>query len=94
MRCRNSGAYGRWVFAIMDTPFCPNDGVSTKAGQLHLRYKTVKNATRHNAFQIDGVRARGQRGEHQPVAVGDHRRIRTAGDPNEVILGDGDTEYR
>jgi hypothetical protein len=35
IRCRNSGAYGRWLFGIWDLPFRPNDGVSTKPGQLH-----------------------------------------------------------
>jgi arylsulfatase len=36
MRCRNSGAYGRWLFGIGDRPFRPNHGVSTKPGQLHI----------------------------------------------------------
>src|SRR5262245_1519173 len=35
IRCRNSGAYGGWLFGIVDLPFRPNDGVSTKPGQLH-----------------------------------------------------------
>ena len=35
MRWRNSGGYGRWLFGIVDTPFRPNHGVSTKPGQLH-----------------------------------------------------------
>ena len=26
IRCRNSGAYGGWLFGIVDLPFCPNDG--------------------------------------------------------------------
>src|SRR6266849_3209077 len=30
IRCRNSGAYGRWLFGIVDAPFRPNHGVSTK----------------------------------------------------------------
>src|SRR3989442_13974337 len=34
IRCRNSGAYGGWLFGIVDLPFRPNDGVSTKPGQL------------------------------------------------------------
>src|SRR2546425_253628 len=34
IRCRNSGAYGRWLFGIVDAPFRPNHGVSTKPGQL------------------------------------------------------------
>src|SRR6266540_4222655 len=29
-RRRNSGAYGRWLFGIVDAPFRPNHGVSTK----------------------------------------------------------------
>src|SRR2546422_4082253 len=31
-RCRNSGGYGRWLLGIVDAPFRPNDGVSTKPG--------------------------------------------------------------
>jgi len=34
IRCRNSGAYGGWFFGIVDLPFRPNDGASTKPGQL------------------------------------------------------------
>jgi hypothetical protein len=34
MRCRYSAGYGRWLFGIVDAPFRPNDGVSTKPGQL------------------------------------------------------------
>jgi len=30
MRCRNSGAYGQWLFGIVDLAFRPNDEVSTK----------------------------------------------------------------
>src|SRR5207249_8022924 len=33
IRCRNSGAYGGWLFGSVDLPFRPNDGVSTKPGQ-------------------------------------------------------------
>jgi hypothetical protein len=36
IRCRNSGEYGGWLFGIVDLPFRPNDGVSTKAGQLQI----------------------------------------------------------
>src|SRR5437870_5574319 len=36
MRCRNSAGYGRWLFGIVDTPFRPNHGVSTKPGQLQI----------------------------------------------------------
>src|SRR5207253_1506015 len=35
-RARNSGGYGRWLFGIVDAPFRPNSGVSTKPGQLHF----------------------------------------------------------
>src|SRR3989442_714175 len=35
MRCRNSAGYRRWLFGIVDAPFRPNHGVSTKPGQLH-----------------------------------------------------------
>src|SRR5438067_2961506 len=35
IRWRNSGEYGGWLFGIVDLPFRPNDGVSTKPGQLH-----------------------------------------------------------
>jgi hypothetical protein len=39
-RARNSGEYGRWLFGIVVAPFCPNDGVSTKPGQLQtLKYR-------------------------------------------------------
>ena len=34
-RARNFGGYGRWLFGIVDAPFRPNSGVSTKPGQLH-----------------------------------------------------------
>jgi hypothetical protein len=34
-RARNSGGYGRWLFGIVDAPFHPNSGASTKPGQLH-----------------------------------------------------------
>src|SRR5206468_12921230 len=34
---RNAGGYARWLFGIVDAPFRPNDGVSTKPGQLHSR---------------------------------------------------------
>src|SRR5438445_5941252 len=36
IRWRNSGEYGGWLFGIVDLPFRPNDGVSTKPGQLQL----------------------------------------------------------
>ena len=36
MRCRNSGGYGPRLFGIVDAPFRPNHGVSTKPGQLHF----------------------------------------------------------
>src|SRR5207302_5757668 len=32
---RNAGGYARWLFGIVDAPFRPNHGVSTKPGQLH-----------------------------------------------------------
>src|SRR5205085_3304925 len=38
IRCRNSAGYGRWLFGIVDRPFRPNDGVSTKPGQLQFTY--------------------------------------------------------
>src|SRR5207245_10966396 len=31
---RNAGGYGRWLFGIVDAPFRPNDGVSTKPGAV------------------------------------------------------------
>src|SRR5438132_1626825 len=34
IRWRNSGEYGGLLFGIVDLPFRPNDGVSTKPGQL------------------------------------------------------------
>src|SRR2546422_1048503 len=37
IRCRNSGEYDGWLFGIVDLPFRPNDGGSTKPGQLHFQ---------------------------------------------------------
>src|SRR5229473_4450348 len=34
MRCRNSTGYARWLFGIVDAPFRPNHGVSTKPGAV------------------------------------------------------------
>src|SRR5437660_3433695 len=35
---RNAGGYARWLFGIVDAPFRPNHGVSTKPGQLQGSY--------------------------------------------------------
>ena len=44
MRCLNSAGYGGRLFGSVDAPFRPNDGVSTKPGQLQTRAAVAADA--------------------------------------------------
>ena len=67
MRCRNSAGYGRWLFGIVDTPFRPNHGVSTKPGQLHtaLQYGDASGPFVFAAAPRDTIMASEARDEHR-----------------------------
>src|SRR5437899_12881342 len=49
--CRNSCEYGGWLFDIVYLPFRPNDGVSTKPGQLQGEGNDSANVTLVNAVR-------------------------------------------
>src|SRR5882724_5846944 len=51
-RCRNSGGYGRWLLGIVDAPFRPNHGVSTKPGQLQPSAQTALQAQQSEQARI------------------------------------------
>src|SRR5213594_1314534 len=74
-RCRNSAGYGRWLFGIVDAPFRPNHGVSTKPGQLQLdghgfsglrlRTSRERDATRSPATMRGNCSTEDEPGYHQ-----------------------------
>src|SRR5438309_1388479 len=58
-RARNSGGYGRWLFGIVDAPFRPNSGVSTKPGQLQTTAIQIAAEVGERAELAGGVRDAG-----------------------------------
>src|SRR5215831_14568789 len=66
IRSRNSGEYGWWLFGIVDLPFRPNDGVSTKPGQLHLSLAIDRELIVKELWKGRGIVP------SQPIAKGDN----------------------
>jgi len=81
-KCVLRGRVGLLLFPLLDKEFVGHSNSESA----------------YYAFEIDGVIARGQRWEHQPVAVGDIGRVRALGDGcacgvlRNVVIGPSDSQ--